>query len=369
MKIRAALATANDSPLTIDEVELDAPAAGEVLVRVVATGMCHTDLHMLASAPLPWPAIFGHEGAGIVESVGPGVSAVSPGDRVIMTTSSCGTCGNCSTGLPSYCLRFVELNVSGGYRADGSCSHRHRGKPVFARFLGQSSFATHVLTGQRNVVKVDADLPLDLLAPLGCGIQTGAGAVLNTLGAKAGASIAIFGAGAVGLSALMAAGISGCMRRVVVDKVPSRLALARELGATHVIDAGQADAVPAVREATGGGADYAVEATGVAEVMAQAIAALGYNGAAALVGVAGTGASVAFDPGDVQARNLTIRGSMMAGVGGVPEVFIPRLIGYWRAGLLPIEKLVRHYEFSAINQAIHDSHDGSAIKPILRMPA
>lgn len=368
MKIHAALATANNSPLIIDEVELIEPDAGDILVRIVATGLCHTDLTVLANAPLPWPAIFGHEGAGIVEKVGPGVTKVAPGDHVIMTTSSCGTCANCQRGQPSYCLQFRDLNMSGGYRKDGSCSHKHHGKPVFARFFGQSSFASHALTWQRNVIKVPNDLPLDVVAPLGCGIQTGAGAVLNTLKVTAGSSLVIFGAGAVGLSGLMAGKIAGCSKLIVVDKVASRLDLAKELGATDVVNAGATDAVEAVRAITGGGADFVLEATGVMKVMEQAIAAMGMNGTVALVGVAGAAASIAFSPTDVQSKNQTIKGSIMAGQGAIADVFIPQLIEFWRAGKLPIEKLVRYYEFKDINQAVHDAHDGSAIKPILRMP-
>lgn len=368
MKIQAALAHENNGPLGIEEIDLAEPGADEILVRIVATGLCHTDLTVLAQAPLPWPAVLGHEGAGVVIKVGAGVTKVAAGDHVVMTTSSCGECQNCQQGQPSYCLHFRDLNMSGGYRRDGSCSHSLHGKPVFARFLGQSSFASHVLTGSRNVVKLAADLPLDLLAPLGCGIQTGAGAVLNTLAVKAGTSLAVFGAGAVGLSALMAAKISGCTRLIVVDKVASRLALARELGATDLIDAGSADALKSIQELTGGGADYVVEATGIPAVMKQAIAACGLNGNVVLVGVAGATAEVSFSPTDIQSRNITIHGTIMAGRNALPDVFIPQLIEYWRQGKLPIEKLVRHYDFNDINQAIHDAHDGSAIKPILRLP-
>jgi aryl-alcohol dehydrogenase len=369
MKIHAALAHANNGPLSIEDVDLSEPQAGDILVRIVASGLCHTDLAVLANAPLPWPAIVGHEGAGVVEKVGAGVTKVAVGDHVIMTTASCGTCKNCQSGRPSYCQQFRDMNMSGGYRKDGTCSHSHNGKPVFARFFGQSSFASYALTWQRNVIKVPNDLPLDVLAPLGCGIQTGAGAVLNTLQVRAGSSLVIFGAGAVGLSALMASKIAGCSKIVVVDKVASRLELALELGATDVVNAGEGDAVEVVRGLTNGGADFAVEATGVIKVMEQAIAALGLNGVVALVGVAGATASVAFNPTDVMSKNLTIKGSMMSGAGAVPDAFIPQLIEFWRAGKLPIEKLVRYYEFSAINQAIHDAHDGSAIKPILRMPS
>jgi aryl-alcohol dehydrogenase len=368
MQIQAALAHANNAELSIETIDLAEPGQGEVVVRIVATGLCHTDLTVLAHAPLPWPAVLGHEGAGVVVKVGSGVAKVAQGDHVLMTTSSCGACKSCAEGQPSYCVQFRAMNMSGGFRRDGGCSHSQHGKPVFARFLGQSSFASHVLVGERNMVKVDKALPLDLLAPFGCGIQTGAGAVLNTLRPRAGSSLAVFGAGAVGLSALMAAKLAGCTTLIAVDKVPSRLALARELGATHVVDAGQGDAVAAVREIAGGGADYTVEATGVTAVMAQAIEALGIGGTVALVGVAGATASVSFNPMELQNKRVTIKGSIMAGDHGVPDVFIPQLIDFWKRGLFPFEKLVQHYSFDQINQAVHDAHDGSAIKPIMRLP-
>ena len=368
MQIKAALALANNGPLIMEDIDMDEPGAGEIVVRIVATGLCHTDLTVLANAPLPWPAILGHEGAGVVEKVGASVTKVSPGDHVLMTTTSCGICKNCLEGQPSYCLRFREVNMSGGYRQDGSCSHRHHGKPVFARFLGQSSFATRVLTGSANVIKVAKALPLDLIAPLGCGVQTGAGAVLSTMRPRPGSSFVVFGAGAVGLSALMAAKIAGCTTLIAIDKVASRLELARELGATHVIDAGAADAVAVIKEMTGAGVDYAVEATGVPAVMEQAISATGFNGCVVLVGVAGSNASVSFNPMELQNKGLQIKGSMMSGEHAVPDVFIAQLIGFWENGLLPFEKLVRHYDFADINQAIQDAHDGTAIKPVIRMP-
>lgn len=368
MKIQAALAFASNGPLSIETVEIAEPGPQQVLVRVVATGMCHTDINVLANPALPWPVLFGHEGAGVVERLGSQVSKVAVGDHVLMTTSSCGKCPPCLAANPSYCTHFREMNMSGGRTCDGGCTHQHDGKPVFAGFLGQSSFASHALTGERNVIKIDAALPLHILAPLGCGIQTGAGAVLNTLRPRAGSSLVVFGAGGVGLAALMAAKIAGCSQRIVVDKVQCRLDLALDLGATHVIDAGNSDVLAAILEITAGGADYSVEATGVPAVMQQAISALGIGGNAVLVGIAGAQASITFNPTEVQAKNIRIQGSMMAGVGGVPDLFIPQLIGYWKAGLLPVEKLIRYYPFDQINQAVHDAQDGSAIKPVLRLP-
>ncbi len=363
MDVQAAVAHGNKQPLVLESVELDEPQAGEILVRIVASGICHTDLTIIDYAPLPWPAVLGHEGAGIVERVGAGVTKVKAGDHVIMTTTSCGRCSNCLQGQPSFCLRFRDMNMSGGRRADGSCTLHQHGKPAFGGFFGQSSFAAYVLAGERNTIKVDKDLPLDVLAPFGCGVQTGAAAVLNTLKVKPGKSLAVFGAGAVGLSALMVAKIAGCNPIIAVDTNPDRLALAKELGATTVINAAEVDAVAELQKQ--GGVDYAVEAAGVAAVMSNAIAALGPNGEAVLVGVV-AGQKVSFDPMQLQSRGQTIKGTIMAGRDGVAELFVRQLIEFWRQGKLPVEKLIRYYDFAQINDAIHDAHTGSAIKPILR---
>lgn len=368
MKIDAALAFGPGKPLSIEPVELSGPAAGEVLVRLVATGLCHTDLTVMDHMPLPWPALLGHEGAGVVAAIGAGVTRVAVGDPVVMTTASCGHCRECSRGEPAYCNHFTALNMSGGHRADGTCTHTRDGAPVFAGFLGQSSFATHVVVLERSVVRVPADLPLETLAPMGCGIQTGAGAVLNTARPRPGDSLAVFGAGAVGLSALAAAAVAGCTTRIAVDMVPSRLDLARDMGATHVFNAGQCDPVAAIRELTGGGVDFAIEAAGLTAVMAQAVEALGPRGTAVLVGVAGD-TPVPVNPSALQGGGRTVKGSMMCGDHAVPADFIGRLIALWRDGQLPFEKFVRYYDFADINQAIADAKAGVAIKPILRMPA
>ena len=369
MKIQAALAHSNKAPLSIEEIDLIEPGPNDILVKIVASGLCHTDLTVLNNAPLPWPAVLGHEGAGIVEKVGSNIGKVSVGDAVLMTTASCGSCKNCLEAQPSYCLSFRDINMSGGYCADGSCSHSQNQKPVFGRFLGQSSFASHCLTTERSIIKIDKELPLELMAPLGCGIQTGAAAVFNTLKVRAGTSIAIFGAGAVGLSSLMAAKISGCSTIIAVDMFESRLQLAKELGATHVVNAGTGKVLEEINTITGGGADFTVEATGIPAVMTQAIHALGFNGATALVGVAGAEAAVKFNPTLLQTKCLTINGSIMAGANTIPELFIQKLINFWQQGRFPFEKLVRFYEFEHINDAIHDAEDGSTIKPILRLPA
>lgn len=365
MRIDAAVAHANRQPLALEQVDLDGPQANEVLVRITATGICQTDISILNYVPLPWPAVLGHEGAGIIERVGDAVTTLAVGDHVVLTTTSCGRCSNCMQGQPSFCINFRTVNMSGGRRADGSCTMHQHGKTAFGGFLGQSSFAAYVLATERNAIKIDKDLPLDVMAPFGCGIQTGAAAVLNTLKVQAGRSLAVFGAGAVGLSALMAAKIAGCSPLIAIDTKPERLALALELGATSVINAGEADAV-AILQASGG-VDYAVEATGIAAVMENAVNALGVNGAAVLVGVA-AGQKVSLDPMTLQSRGLTVKGTIMAGRDGVPALFVRKLIEFWREGKLPVEKMIRYYDFADVNQAIEDSRSGATVKPILRLP-
>jgi len=363
MLIDAAVAHGNKQPLALEQVDLSPPEANEVLVRIAATGICGTDLSALDHLPLQWPAILGHEGAGVVEQVGAGITSLKPGDHVVLTTASCGKCESCLQGQPSFCVSFVPLNMSGGRRADGSCTTHFHGAPVFAGFLGQSSFAAYALVTERNAIKVAKDLPLELLAPFGCGIQTGTAAVLNTLKAQAGKSIAIFGAGAVGLSAIMAARIAGCAPIVAIDTKAERLAVARQLGATRTINPADEDAVQSLQ--TDGGVDYAVEAAGLVATMENAVNALKTNGQAVLVGVA-AGQKIAIDPTFVQSRGITIKGMLMAGHDGVPSLFVNKLIEFWKDGRLPIEKIVRFYDFAQINEAIAAAKDGSAIKPVLR---
>ncbi len=365
MEIQAAVCREKGS-FALEQVDLAEPQADEVLVKIVACGMCHTDLAVRDQhLPLPLPAVLGHEGAGIVERVGAGVTKFRRGDHVVLSYGSCGKCGNCLAGRPAYCAEFLAYNV-GTRRPDGSCTHQQQGKPITGAFFYQSSFATYALTHVRNVVKVANDLPLEVLAPLGCGIQTGAGAVFNCLRPQAGSSIAIFGAGAVGLSAVMAAAVAGCAVIIVVDVLESRLVLARELGATCVVNAKNADAVAAVREASGGGVDSAVEATGIPAVMTQAFDSLNGTGTVVVLGVAPAGATVSVDASSLLGGKK-LRGAIEG--ESIPEVFIPQLIALWKAGKFPFDRLAKFYSFDQINEAAHDSERGLAIKPIIRMPA
>jgi aryl-alcohol dehydrogenase len=363
--IQAAVVRQRGGPFQIEQAQLGPPGDWEVLVRLVAVGMCHTDMAARDQiSPLPLPVVLGHEGSGIVEAIGPHVDKVKVGDHVVLTFMSCGQCRPCQTGAAASCEHFNELNFA-GTRPDGSnalCDHG--GSPLNDRFFAQSSFATLAIAGQRNLVKVREDAPLELLGPLGCGIQTGAGTVLNTLRVDAGASFAAYGGGAVGLSAIIAARVAGATTIIAIDVVPSRLELARELGATHVINSRERDAVAAVREICPSGVDYAMDSTGRPEVVAGAVATLRSRGVCAIVAGAKPGTQLVADMNDVMQHQKVIRGAVEG--DSVPDVFIPRLVDLFMQGRFPFDRLVSFYDFSDINQAAEDSEKGKTIKPIIR---
>lgn len=366
MQIQAALLREKAQPFSIEQVEIDAPQAGEVLVRIVGAGICHTDMVIRDLLyPPPLPSVLGHEGAGVVEQIGPGVRKVQPGDHVVLSFQSCGQCINCQQGHPAYCDNFFAHNL-GGVRADGTTTLCNGHGPVYGSFFGQSSFATYALATERNVVKVRQDAPLELLGPLGCGIQTGAGAVLNSLQARAGTSIAIFGTGSVGLSAVMAAGVAGCTTIIAVDINPARLQLAGELGATHIIHSGKHDPVEKIRQITGSGADYSLETTAQPKVFRQAVDSLRSRGVCGLIGAAAPGTEVSFDMTTILAGRTVL--GVMEG-DSVPDIFIPRLVDLYMQGRFPIDRLVTFYQLTEINRAMDDSEQGRTIKPILRMAA
>ena len=361
MKIDAAVTHEKGEAFKVEPVELGEPKANEVLVRIVATGVCHTDAVARDLGLTPYPVVLGHEGAGIVEKVGEGVKLVEPGDHVVLSYASCGHCENCLTGHPSVCVSFNDLNF-GGEMIDGT--HRlHQDGRGLSTFFGQSSFATYAISHERNVVKVDKDVDLALLGPLGCGIQTGSGTVLNKLRPAFGSSLAVYGCGAVGLSAVMAAKIVGCRDIIAIDVHDSRLEIAKELGATHTLNGRHVDVVKEIREITGGGTHYAVETTGVPPVVRQSLHALRPLGTCAIVGVT--------PEMNIDVHNdIMAEGKTMVGViegDAVPQLFIPQLVEYYKKGLFPFDKLVRFYSFSEINQAFEDSKNGSTIKPILKI--
>ncbi|MFI6323025.1 NAD(P)-dependent alcohol dehydrogenase [Nonomuraea sp. NPDC050556] len=342
MLIHAAVLRAAGEPYTIEKLELAGPGPGQILVRIAGAGFCHTDL--LGRVPgdlVPKPVILGHEGSGVVEAIGAGVNGVEVGDHVVLSFDSCGGCGTCLSGRPAYCDTFFPRNLGA---AEGPIAG------VLTGWFGQSSFATHAITGVRNVVVVDRDVPLELLGPLGCGVQTGAASVLLALGVTAGSSIAVYGAGAVGLSAVMAARVAGATTIVAVDLHEHRLELARSLGATHTFT--DASEVPPVL--------FGFDTTGVPSVIAAAVGALRPTGVLGLVGV-GQGDLVL--DGNALASGKTIMGILEG--GAVPQTFIPRLVELWKQGRFPFDRLITTFPLGDINAAEAATLSGAVVKPVL----
>lgn len=359
MRIQAAVVDSPGGPFTVRELDLDRPRPDEILVRITAAGICHTDLSFRRSWPSKrCPMVFGHEGTGVVEAVGSDVSTVRAGDTACLSYRSCGECAQCTSGSPAYCAHS-GLNAR-GTRTEGSTAHSRDGAPVFGNFFGQSSFATHALAYESNTVRIPENFPPALAAPLGCGVQTGAGTVLNVLQPAAGTSLIVLGAGTVGLSALMAAVTEGCSV-IAVDPVASRRELAEELGATAVLDPTEhSDVTAALRDLCPGGARLAIDTTGRSDVIGQALGALQRQGTLALVGVGG---KAEFDIMQVMSRGIRIRGVIEG--DATPAEFIPRLIDMHRRGSLRIDKLVTEFPFSDIETAARATTTGAAIKPVL----
>ena len=353
-------------PFHLEQVELSELRPDEVLVEVVASGMCHTDLLVRDSRPHSLPAVLGHEGAGVVRETGSAVRGVSIGDKVVLSFPSCGQCRRCITGRSAYCDSIAELKF-GCSRADGSVATTDAdGRPVGDHFFGQSSFGTLCVANARSVVKVPDDVDLRLAGPLACGVQTGAGAVLDVLRVSPGSSVAIFGTGSVGLCAVMAARLCGATTIVAVNRRAPRLELAAEFGATHLVSPEQMDPVEAIRDATGGrGVDYALETTGVPEVFTQAVRSLDSLGTCAYVGTAPPGVSGGILMLEAMTKGLTVRGVLQG--DSTPGRMIPRLLSLYRRGLLPFDRLQTTYRLDEINQAADDCLSGDVVKPVILM--
>lgn len=362
-KARAALLRAAQHPLQVEDIEVSAPREDEVLVRMAGTGICHTDLVVCGGFPAPLPIVLGHEGAGVVEAVGPGVKSIKPGDHVVLSFDACGTCPNCAQHQPAYCHHFMPLNFGGQSPVDESTGLSQGGEKVFGRFFGQSSFATLALARERNTVKVAPDLPIELLGPLGCGVQTGAGAVMNSLKLKAGESIAVFGGGAVGLSAVLAAKVVGASHIVVVEPNAARRALALELGATAAIDPAAESDVPGAVKAASGGVQCALDTTGIPPVIRQAADTLLPNGMLGLLGVSPPEADLPVNIMSMLMRGIGVK-AILEGDSD-PKQFIPELLELYRAGRFPFVKLIKTFGFEQINEAMNASMDGSVVKPVV----
>jgi aryl-alcohol dehydrogenase len=361
VKITAAVSRGSGTAPALESLELENPRPGEMRVRLVATGICHTDLHEHPGRHAPQPIVLGHEGAGVVEALGAGVRGFEAGDHVILSGSSCGRCPSCLANRPTYCDLAMPL-CFGGKRLDGSTALHCGEDPIHSHFFGQSSFATHTVVPERTAVKVDRDLPLEKLGPLGCGVITGAGAVIEALRVGYGDSIAIFGVGGVGLSAVMAARLVGARHIVAVDVNPERLALARELGATHVFNSDD-DAVKQIRAVTGRGIRCSLNTTTVPAVHTMALEVLAMNGIAGFVAAPRGLWTPAMFP-------MLAGGRQMRGILGGdahPGLFLPKLIDYWRQGRFPFDRLLTFYRFDEIARAFDDVHHGRVIKPVLLM--
>jgi aryl-alcohol dehydrogenase len=369
MRITAAVVEERDAPFDIIEVELDDPRPDEMIVRVAAAGMCHSDLSVRSAAtPFPLPAVLGHEGAGVVESVGSHVSGFVPGDRVVLSFDSCGQCSACRSGHPVYCHSWVPLNLLGGSRLDGSATLTRSSGEVHGHFFGQSSFASHALVRASSAVRAPDGIDLDLLAPLGCSVQTGVGAVLNVASPEPGSTLVVFGAGGVGLAAVLGAVLTPVARIVVVDVNASRLELASQLGATQTIDATTTDPTEAIRDMTGGvGADYAIETSGRIGVLDGAIASLAAAGTCVVIGAPPLGSKLPVDVTNLLGRGIRLRGTNQGDSN--PAQFLPRLIDLHLNGRLPFDRLIRRFPFEQINEAAREAVAGTVIKPVLVMPS
>jgi aryl-alcohol dehydrogenase len=363
MQTRAAVVEGQGQPFTMSEVELEEPRDDEVLVRMVATGLCHTDITMGSFLPAEmFPNVFGHEGAGVVEQVGPGVQGLEPGDHVVMSFRSCRDCATCRAGLVGYCDQTLLLNYM-GLRMDGSMPISRAGSPVFGNFFGQSSLAAHALAYADNCVKVDPELDLTLVAPYGCGFQTGAGTVLNVIRPAKDDSLVVYGVGAVGLAAIAAAAAEGVESIIAVDPLASRREVAERLGATTVdpTDTGEQTVVDRVKELTGGGAAYAIDTTAIPAVVKQAQQSLAVRGTLVVLGLGAE--EYALDAIDLLQGGKTVKSSIEG--DSDPQEMVPRLIEMRAAGTFPLDDLVTTYPADQINQAVADVTSGAVVKPVL----
>jgi aryl-alcohol dehydrogenase/geraniol dehydrogenase (NAD+) len=360
--IRAAVLRETGKPWQIEDVEIASPKDDEVMIRMVGTGMCHTDLVCRDGFPVPMPIVLGHEGAGVVEEVGPQVTRVKPGDHVVLSFAACGSCRNCQRHQPAYCYEFLAWNFSGVRPDRGDSPLSMGGKPLSGAFFGQSSFATFAIARESNTVVIGKDLPLERMGPLGCGIQTGAGAAVNSVGVGEGDSLAVFGGGAVGLSALLGAKAVGAGCVIVVEPNAERRELARDLGADHVIDPnGGGDVLTEIKAI--GGVHFALDSTGIPAVIGIAVESLLPMGTLGLIGVPPPDAMMPANLLSMLIRGVTIK--YITEGDADPQTFIPRMIDWYRAGKFPFDRLIETFPFDKINEAATATESGRVIKPVL----
>lgn len=358
----AAVISEQNGSFSLETVELDDMRKDEILVRIEACGVCHTD--MKAQGMTPLPAVFGHEGTGVVESIGAGVTRVKVGDRVVISYPWCGVCPSCMDGHAYICDNTFPLCFSGS-RLDGSKAIKLNGEKISSAFFQQSSFANHSITSERNVVPIIGDHSAEMLAAIPCGVQTGAGAILNTFKAGPKDSLVVFGAGAVGLSAVMAGRLVGTSPLIVIDVVEDRLNLALELGATHTINAQQGDIAKRILDIIPRGGSFSLETSSNKQAFLDAIACLGTRGECGFVAIPNMGQDFPFSPQTLFRQNASLRGIIQG--FSIAHTFLPRILELNRMGQFPYERLIKTYKFEDINKAFEDSKSGIAIKPVLLM--
>jgi aryl-alcohol dehydrogenase len=364
MHASAALVNEVGGAFVTTDINVSEPAPDEVLVQIAGVGLCHTDLAVKEGhLPFAFPGVLGHEGSGTVVAVGTDVTSIAVGDAVALSFNSCGNCPQCDKDAPAYCHNFLEFNF-GGVRTDGSSGLTTDDGKLSANFFGQSSFATHALAHERNVVKLPPEAPLQLVGPLGCGIQTGAGAILNALDVQPGTAVVIAGAGPVGLAGVLAAVVREAAVIIAIEPHESRRVLALKLGATHVIDPAAGDVTEQVRAIVPVGVDYALDTTAAAAVVEALVASLAVRGALGLVGVpADPQATFAIGLIQSQLIGLTVRGIVEGDSN--PKTFIPYLLDLHAKGKFPFDKLISIWPMSQINEAVQAQHRGEAIKIVL----
>lgn len=352
-------------PLSVEEVELLEPGPGEALVEVQAAGLCHSDLSVIdGTRPRVMPMVLGHEATGVVRAVGPGVTEVPVGDRVVFSfVPTCGRCRFCAVGRPALCERGNAANAA-GCLLDGSC-HFRSGDRTVHHHMGVSAFSRFTVVAQESLVRVDADVAPEVAALFGCAVLTGVGAVFNTARVEPGTAVAVFGLGGVGLSALLGCRAAGAHPVVAVDVREEKLQLARDLGATHVVHAGEEDAVARVRDLTGGGAAYAFECVGSERVLEQAYLATARGGVTVTVGLPDPSRMVQLSAVTLVTEERTLRGSYMG--SSVPRRDIPRYVAMYRGGLLPVDRLLsRVVQLEDINEAFDELAEGRVVRQVVR---
>ena len=351
-------------PLDIAELDLAPPGRGEVLVRIKAAGLCHSDLSVIdGSRPRPTPMALGHEAAGIVEALGDGASDLKVDDHVVLVfVPSCGRCGPCVAGRPALCEPGAKANGAGTLLS-GERRLAFRGEPV-NHLLGVSAFATHAVAARESCVKIDPDLPFELAALFGCAVLTGVGAVVNTAKVEPGQAVAVVGLGGVGLSVVLGARLAGARQIVAVDLSDDKLAFATKLGATHTVNAGSADAASEIKRISGGGVDVAFEMAGAVAALELAFAATARGGATVTAGLPHPDKRMSLSPLALVAEERTLKGSYVG--SSAPQRDVPRYIALFKAGRLPVDQLLTHrLSLSDINEGFDRLREGIGVRQVI----